>query len=244
MSMPLSVFVGRQIGTAVPPGVGSHCAKGDLQAPAVQNGSIGCPPVSVAVRQAVRPMQSTMLAHEEYMPSSGCSLGGSPKVDSPPEEPRGSVSVEASAEVSPVDSAVSVGSSVSPEPPVESDAVVDVAVVGVAVVAVAEPELIGAKVVAALVAGSSPDAHPSQTPASSHPHRFTPRVWTGGRGNSKLPEGYHPAKEQTAEPRPSAVTQVSPLHTSPLAQAFALAQDSPSSGRSMQYPAGQKPDSH
>lgn len=153
-----------------------------------------------------------------------------------------SVSVEGPVEVPSPVGLVSEEPSAS-ESPVEPEVVVAVVAVAVAL-AEAEADPMGAKVVAALVAGSSPDAHPIQRPASSHPHRFTSPVWTAAWRNTKPGADYQPAKEQTAEPRPSAVTQVSPLHTSPLAQALALAQDSPSSGRSMQYPAGQKPDSH
>ena len=167
-----SEAVSRQIGTAVPPGVGSHCASGDLQAPAVQNGSIGCPPVSVAVRQEVRPMQSAMLSHEEYMPSSGCSLGGSPELEPPPEElavsVAGEVEVPSPGASVPAELSGSVSES-SPEPEV----VVAFAVVLAVAVALAVAEPLEPNVVA-VVAGSSPDAQPIQRPASSHALRFTP----------------------------------------------------------------------
>lgn len=102
------------------------------------------------------------------MPSSGCSLGGSPEVEAPPVPASVPASVVAVAvlEVSSSGSAVSEdvfvsasGVSVEPEP-IEASVAVAAAVVG-------------ATVVNAVVAGSSPVAHPVQRPVSSHTHRFT-----------------------------------------------------------------------
>ncbi len=166
---------GRQMGTAVPPGVGSHWARGDLQEPAVQNGSIGCPPESLTIKHVVRPMQSTTLPQAEYIPSWGCSDGVSPELESPP--------VSVSVEPAPVPELV-VFEPVSASPLVSVSlsavvASVDEVSGAVAVaLAVAENEV-------GRVAGSVPDAHAAAASRPTHVQRRTRRVCDGSLPRAK-----------------------------------------------------------